>query len=259
MNKMIIALPLLALSTLASAKSHHIDTDDGKVCNLSIAHDLVLSGKGFRVEDKSRPLMVFEQGKLTIDGKDQPLSDSQRQQLESFSHSLADSASKGAELALKAIDLADKVTQNVLHDIAGQDAADEVGEGLAEARTHLKGQLYQQDGSWHIKAGAWDGDEDNFLGKDFDARIESAVKKSMGNIFMQLGKAMASGDGSMEENVQAWADGIQAKADKIEKEADAMGDELGAQGDALCTQITALDAQEEGFKQSFNGWVEILN
>lgn len=256
MNKMIMALPLLALSATAMAKDTQISVDEK--CQMTIPHDLRLAKDGFWVEDQGKALMRYQDGTLLIGERSQSLSGEQRQSLDKFNGGLRASAATGVELGVSAIELASQVTSGVLADLLGAEAAEEVRLGLDEAKVRLHQQLYEQDGTWYVKSGSFDEDQDDYLGDEFEQRVESAVKKSMGNLFTQLGQAMSSGDGSFEENVQAWAADMESRANRIEEEAKAKGGDIEVKANQLCDQLLALDEQEEGFKGQFSGWVELL-
>lgn len=257
MKKALIpALSLLLLAPLAQATNMNLNLDEK--CEMTLPHDMRLDKSGFTVADKGKTLMRYQDGTLVIGGKTQSLSAQQRQALDGFNRDLRTSAESAARLGLKALDLAAEVTTGVLKDVLGADAADEVEAGLAEARVKLDSKLHEQGGTWYVGAGSWDQDNDDFLGKDFEKRIERAVQKSMGNMFSQLGQAMSSGDGSFEENIQAWADNLESKAKKIEAEADAKGNAIKSDANALCGQLMAIDKQDNAFKSQFDGWVEVI-
>ncbi|WP_115719925.1 DUF2884 family protein [Gallaecimonas mangrovi] len=256
MKTLIPLLSLVLVAPLVQAKDMHLNLDEK--CEMSLPHDLKVAKNGFTVADAGKTLMQYQGGTLLIDGQSQPLTAKQRQQLNDFNQGLRDSAKSAAELGVEAIDLASEITTGVLTDVLGEDSAKDVSAGLAQAKAKLQTKLHNEDGTWYIGAGSWDQDSDDFLGKDFEASINKAVQKSMGNVFSQLGDAISNGNGSFEENVQNWADNIQAKADRIEAVANQKGKGIEKKANALCGQLLVLDKQDNQFKDDFSHWVEII-
>ncbi|WP_406666077.1 DUF2884 family protein [Gallaecimonas sp. GXIMD1310] len=255
MKKVLYFLPALLLCGTAMADNIKIDDQ----CSLNMPHDLTVNAHSFTVQDSNKTLMRFDNGQLWLNSSKQQLSKQQHQQLTQFNQSLYAGVQSGAKLAQSALKLAREISDTVVTEMLGADAGQSISTSLNTAEQHIHKKLYQQDGTWHLGAGNLDNGMDQAFGEQFEKQIKTAVQKSLGSLFTQLGKVMSSDEGGdMESRLDAWSKNMEAKADKIDKIADKRSNELSQQAEDFCQQVKAIDAQDNALKDSIPGWIEVV-
>ena len=90
----------------------------------------------------------------------------------------------------------------------------------------------------------------NVLGPEFEQAIEEAVTSSMGSIFSIIGKAMASGEGTFEQRMEAFGQRMERFGEDLEARMDVQAQALEQRGDNMCANLQQLDALESQIQRA---------
>ncbi len=66
-----------------------------------------------------------------------------------------------------------------------------------------------------------------------------------GNVLIMVGKAMAGGEGTFEQRMQAFETKMDKFGEDLDAEMNAKGDALEARGQQVCSQLQTLDSLEQ--------------
>lgn len=246
MKRLLIASGFV-LTSLSSAVMAH----DNQSCNVSLDKDLAISSAEVSLNDAGAELWrISNNGELWLDGKAVKTDSNTRALLREYQAGVRTQTLETVSLVEDALVLAADAVNSVLTELTGdsieahpalQKALDNINE-----RTHS---IIKRDGSDMYVYGSRLENLDQAFGEEFEQAIEEAVTQSMGSIFMLIGKAMASGEGTFEQRMEAFGERMERFGEDLEARMQSKSAQLEQRGEAMCGNLQQLDALETQIQQ----------
>ncbi len=202
------------------------------------------------VDDNEKTLYKIEQDKtLIVDGKVIKLNAQQQALVTTYSKNIRTLVTDTKALALEGVELAIEGVNVAFTKLLGEgnSLSSDLTAELITIRQDVNDELSIEKGIYINQQGV-NGSE--FLSNDFEEKIETivekAVSKSLGSLFMALGKQLMDSKGDMskfEEKMDNFGKEIEAEMDK-------RTDVISEKSEALCKKVTKIDRLEEELKRS---------
>ena len=119
---------------------------------------------------------------------------------------------------------------------------------LDKIRTTTAGVVERSGDTINVYGSRFDNIDQAF-GPEFEQAIEEAVTSSMGSIFTIIGKAMASGEGTFEQRMEAFGQRMEKCGEQLEHNMQQKASALEQRGEAMCQQVEQLDQLESQIQQ----------
>jgi len=211
------------LSALATA-------DDD--CSIDLQYDIQVSTQALKVSNESEALyQILQGGQLSVRGEAVELTDDQTVLAEEYAGEVAALILQWVELIPRALEVAEVSVTGAFTAAFGADSAPVTtsAKALALARETFERSVTVEDGVYSISMTEFNNIEET-MGEELTEEIEDAIMSSLGSLFVEVGKAMVSTDGSFEQRMDAFG----ARMDRMGAELDRMGEELEDTSEELC-------------------------
>lgn len=193
---------------------------------------------------------VIEDQYLEVKGKAQKLTQAQQQLVVSYAASIRAAVPEVQGLALDGIDLAIEGVTLAFDSLLGE--KNKISTQLMVELTNLKSDVKR-----HFSSGnpisfnrGGDGDTPDFLGKQFETRLErivdTSVQDSMGSLMVAVGKEIFASAGNMETFEQR----MSKFGEELEAQMNLRATKMESHGKKLCHTMMVIDGIEEQLKQS---------
>ncbi|WDE10542.1 DUF2884 family protein [Thalassomonas haliotis] len=216
-------------------------------CDVELEGGIKIDSTGIEfMQDKKPVYSIFEDNRLMVDGKSIDLNAGQQALVTEYATSIRSIIPEVKSIAIEGIDLAVEGVNMAFDELLG--AGNDVGADLTRELTALRDEVqtrFDADKGFYVDEHGFAGEE--FLGDEFEQRIESVVEKavrdSMGSLLIAVGQQMLfSGDtGAFETKMASFGD-------KIATEMEARGAELESKGEQICLSVVEIDNLEEQLK-----------
>jgi hypothetical protein len=240
MKTLIATALLLAAGSATAHNSCNLDLDAG----VHISSDSI----EFYVAEQPTYKIIDDQY-LVVKGQAQKLTLAQQKLVASYAASIRAALPEVRGMALDGIDLAIEGITLAFDGLLGE--KNQISAQLATELTNLKSDVNRYFSSGNlISFNRGDEGAPDFLGKQFETRIEriveTSVQNSVGSLMFAMGKEALMSGGSME--------GFEARMNKFgEQMAEQISTKaagMEARGAKLCSAMQAIDALEEQLKQA---------
>lgn len=236
--KLLIAATLFSSMTMASEHNN---------CSLQLKDDLVIKQSQVELKRGDESLWrINNQGALWVNGQAVDTDRATSANLQQYQAGLRDSAKDTVVLVADALEMANTAVTRVMEQF-GVDTSDQsskINAALDNMRTNMNQVVYRDGDDITIHGSKMDR-----IGHGFEQEMSSAVEESMsevaGNVLMMVGKAMAGGEGTFEQRMQAFETKMDKFGEDLDAEMNAKGDALEARGQQICSQLQTLDSLEQ--------------
>ena len=242
MKKILVTtIGLFALSAFnVNAGEYHSEQ-----CDINLNGELNFAENILTITTKANEkVKITDSYMVYLDGEKLALSPEQSQWVQAYYDGIEQSIPQVMTVAAEGIKIANFAVTEVLRGFLGEESkvATQLETKLNGLYSQLKEHVYQNPESLTFDSAALE--KELGIGKDFDAEVDQIVaevmENAMGEFFVQMGKSMMSGEGSMgsfEERMNKMGEDIETKVEgqtqSIEKEAK-----------KLCEMLTTIDATE---------------
>lgn len=235
--KLLIAATLFSSMTMASEHN----------CSLQLKDDLVINQSQVELKRGDESLWrINNQGALWVKGQSVETDRATSADLQQYQAGLRDGAKDTVALVADALDIANTAVTRVMEQF-GVDASEQsskINAALDKMRNNIDQVVYRDGDDITIHGSKMDR-----IGNGFDEEMSKAVEESMaevtGNVLMMVGKAMAGGEGTFEQRMQAFETKMDKFGDELDAEMSAKGDALDARGEQICQKLQRLDVLEQ--------------
>jgi hypothetical protein len=184
---------------------------------------------------------------LMVNGAEINLDSNQQSLVFEYASSIRNVVPEVQNIALDGIDLAIDGVNMAFNELLGD--GNDVSRELTDALTHVRVELethFDTDKGFYFDDNGFDGGD--FLGEDFEQRIESmvenAVKNSMGSLLVAVGQELLFSGGNMD----TFETRMQDFGHKIEFEMESRAEKIEQGADKICLSIVNIDKLEEQLK-----------
>lgn len=237
---------LIASALLLAAGSAAADNS----CNLDLDAGLRISGDSIEFYADEQPAYkIIDDKYLVINGQAQHLTPAQQALVQHYAASIRAAVPEVRGMALAGIDLAIDGVTLAFDGLLGE--KNQVSAQLTTELTNVKSDVNRYFSSGEpISFNRGGDDSPDFLGEQFETRmqriVETSVQNSIGKLMMAMGKEVLLSGGNMEAfEARMEKFGAQMEAQMNMK---ALG--MEARGAKLCSALQAVDAHEEQLKQA---------
>ncbi len=247
--KTVIAGVLLLMTGAAAAHDS---------CNLELDAGLRISEDSIEFYEADKPsYKIVDDQYLVVNGQTLKLTAGQQDAVTGYAKAIRAAVPEVHSMALGGIDLAIEAVALTFDNLLGE--KNQVSAQLTTELNNAKGDVNRYFTSGRpISLNLANQDTPDFLGKQFETRIERIVETSMqnsiGSIMVAMGKELLASGGSM----KAFEARMNKFGEQLELQMDAKAAGLEEQGKKLCGTMQSVDAREEQLKlavpavQSFN-------
>ncbi len=242
----------IAITLMASFTSTALYAHDNS-CDVDLDASLTINKNTLEFFDKKDRTLykIIDNKTLIIDGKLIDLNSKQQALVYDYSMSIRTLVPEVKDIALEGVDLALEGVGLVFDELLGEE--NEVGAELIEELSALKEEIstrFSMDHDFTIGADGLNGDE--FLGDEFEDRIESAVEKavmsSMGSLLVAVGQEMLFSNG----DTDAFETRMENFGETIENEMEGRAEKIELKAEKLCLSIVEIDHLEEQLKATID-------
>jgi len=235
--KLLIAATLFSSMTMASEHN----------CSLQLKDDLVINQSQVELKRGDESLWrINNQGALWVKGQAVDTDRATSADLQQYQAGLRDGAKDTVALVADALEIANTAVTRVMEQF-GVDASEQsskINAALDKMRNNIDQVVYRDGDDITIHGSKMDR-----IGNGFDEEMSKAVEESMaeitGNVLMMVGKAMAGGEGTFEQRMQAFETKMDKFGEDLDAEMNAKGDALEARGQQICSKLQTLDSLEQ--------------
>lgn len=196
-------------------------------------------------QDEVLVYQINDQSTLWVDGKKVNLTSAQQALVEDYSTRIHAMVPEVKNIVMDGIDLATDGINLAFTELMGEGSqiAADLNTELETIRTEINAKFASQEGIYI------NHDGEDFLGDDFEQRIEQAVEKTMtqsiGSLLVMVGKEMmlSGGDAdAFERRMEEFSQTIEAE---VEKRAAA----IEGRADDICRAVAKIDEVEDAMRQ----------
>ena len=239
MKTLIASILLLAAGSAAAHTSCNLELDAGVRITADSIEFFAADTPTYKIVDDKY---------LVVDGRAQLLTGKQQAMVSDFAAGIRSAVPQVHDLALAGIDLAIEGVALTLDNFLGE--KNEISAQLTTELKNVKSDVNRYFTSGNpINLNRPGEETPEFLGKQFETRIEriveTSVQNSIGSIMMAVGKEMLLSGGSME----VFEARMNKFGEQMEAQMHARAAGMEARGEQLCSTMRTLDQYEEQLKQ----------
>ena len=237
--------------TLISAPiwAHDINSD---ACDIDLDAGMYINQEVIEFTKNEKVLYkILGENTLVVDGKEVSLAAHQEVLVADYANSIRSVVPEVKTIAIEGVSLATEGVNLAFNELLGE------GNNLASNLTQELNKLSEElDTRLSLESGIRFGENgaisEDFLGEDFEQRventIESAIKDSMGSLLIAVGQEMLFAGGDME----ALETRMENFGADIEQQMEARAELLETKAYALCQSVAAIDELEEQMRSEIN-------
>lgn len=245
--KTLLATAILLSTTTAFAHDTNISTD---ACNVELNAGLKINKNLIEFTKNNKPLyQIIENKNLIIDGQNIALNSNQQAMITTYSTSIRAVVPEVKAIATDAMDLAIEGANLAFTELLGE--GNDLGRELTTSLREIRDEVDQKfDSEKEIYIDENGEVSEDFLGEEFEQRIENIVEQtvqnSIGSLLIAVGQELLFSGGDME----AFETRMENFGEQIEHEMESRGEEIEKRGEALCHSVLKIDQLEEQLKMN---------
>ncbi len=247
MKTLLIATGFVLTSISTTAMAH-----DDRSCNISFDKDLAINSELVSMKHAGTELWrINNNGQLWLQGSTVRTDPDTQVLLRDYQAGIRAQTLETVALVEAALVLAADAVNSVLTELTGdsldkhpalQTALDKITASTASIVERSGDNIYVYGSRFEHLGDAF--------GDEFSQAIEEAVLQSMGSIFSIIGKAMASGEGTFEQRMEAFGRRMERFGKDLEAHLEHKAQLLEQRGAAMCANLQQLDALETQIQQA---------
>lgn len=227
-------------------------------CDVDLDAGFSINNTTIQFLDKhDKPLYTISNDEsLTVNGKEVELNEAQQALVYRYSSEIRAVVPKVQAVAIEGVDLAIEGVNLAFNELLGE--GNDLGRDLTLELDQIREEIDTRMSAEHgFSIGANGIDNGEFLGEDFEQRIESVVEKavmnSMGSLLVALGQEMMFAGG----DVDAFETRMENFGENIEQQMQVRAEKIEHEALALCQAITEIDQLEEQMKAQIKQLADI--
>lgn len=219
-------------------------------CDTQINSTISLANKTLFVETtQDQQVEISANGEVYVDGKKLSLTSAQRETAKRYYNEVEASVPMIVDITVGALDITATALGEVFAGLLGDDneLPQKIVSKLEDARDSIEQSVYQDPNSITFNSHDIENSivDDNFLDEHIDEVVESVQSALVGEILMNLGKAMFNDDYSMDE----FGERMDKMGEQIEQKVESASYILEEKAEVLCEQYEQIDNTERKLQQ----------
>lgn len=218
-------------------------------CNMELHHGLRVSDKTITIEkDNGQNLEIIDNQYLYINENQINLNEQQSTLLKSYSIGIREQAPVVMDIAKEAMSIAIQGIDMAFGELLGRDSSQyaKLMTSMEELETYVVEQ-FNDNGDFVLNSEFGNGDD--FLGEEFEERLETAIEEivqnSIGALLVKIGTEMMFSGGDME----AFEQRMESFGEDIEEKMELRAETIELKAEQLCTSIYKLELIENQLHQ----------
>jgi len=222
----------------------------GDMCNVNVQGGLRITSEALEFsKDDAEQYKILGEQTLVVKGKEIKLNRDQQLLVTEYASSVRAIVPEVRQLTLDGIDLGAEAMKLVFDEFLGPNnsAAKDVHRAFSLLRTDVEKNFSSENPIYFNQKG---GIADNFLGNEFESRVNAIMENSGKEVAWSVMKAFAVSffsPGSTSANMEARMNKF---GEKMEAEMTQRSKKLEARGDLVCGSVMALDRKEDAMRQA---------
>ncbi|MDG1732731.1 MAG: DUF2884 family protein [Thalassotalea sp.] len=235
---------LLSSQVMAKNSDHHSFSSDN--CAIDFNYSVIVEDQNIRfLQDQNTYVQINNQEQLFVEGKEVKLDAQQQKLLNEYAQGVHKQVPEIVDIALDAVEIAFSAVSHVVTGFSGEDAKPNkrIDDIFAKIKEKVHTRFNHEEGYYFLAEQDFT-EVDEFIEDELEQEIEAVVTDSIGDLLIAVGSAMNSGDGSLEENMEAFGERMERMGDDIEAQVEDKAEELGAKAELVCNNLKSLDKIE---------------
>lgn len=238
----------ILLSTSAMAHDTHFSTD---TCDIDLHSGLTIENDVISFNKKGKTLyQLINDEQLIIDNKTINLTAKQQAVVAQYSREIRGLVPEVKSIAIDAIELASEGVNLAFDELLG--AGNKVGADLSKQLYTLKEDVESRFDVNHFAIDEHGNLDADFLGEDFEQKIENIVEEtvqnSMGTLLIAVGQELLLAGGDMD----AFEEKMEQFGEQVEYEMESRAEVIEQKAEGLCKSVESIDRLEEQLKRMVN-------
>lgn len=220
-------------------------------CNFQLEHDLLIDRHEVVLQKDQQDLWrIDSQGQLWLEGKKHATDQDTQQLLQQYQAGVRQQANATVDIVTQALELATDAVAQVVTELSGKPltAHPSLQQAFAKIQQTNDNIIVRRDNTLLLK-GSELSQLDHTFDTEFEKAVEDLVQDSIGNIMLQIGKAMSSGEGSFEQRMEAFGQRMERFGERLEAGLQAKAELIEQRGEALCAEMQTLNTVENTLQQ----------
>lgn len=247
MKKIIATTISLCALTAFNAGAHEFKKDQ---CNINLNGDLRFVEQTLTVKTSNEEkVKITSDYRVYLNDEQLTLSAQETQWIQSYYDGIVESIPQVMTVAAEGMKIANYAVSEVLRGFLGSDSkvAAQLETKMNGLYSDLKDHVYQNPDYLTLDTAVLESELG--LGPDFDQEVDQIVSEvmegAMGEFFVQLGKSMLNGEGTMSSFEQRMA----KMGDDIETKIEGQTKDIEREAEKLCEMLTTIDASEDNVQK----------
>ncbi len=246
LTKTVTATMLASVLTSTSLYAH-----DSCNVNLDAGFSINKTSLEFLDDNDKTLYKINGDQELIIDGESIDLTSTQQALVNDYSTSIRAMVPEVRAIAIEGVDLAVEGVNLAFNELLGE--GNDLGADLTEELLAVREEVSTRFSAEHGFTIGADGFEDgDFLGEEFEERIESSVEKavmnSMASLLVAIGQEMIFSGG----DTDAFEARMENFGDNLEQQMEARAEKIEHKAEELCLAAVKIDQIEEQLKASID-------
>lgn len=222
-----------------------------EACNFSIQHDLHVAEHEVVLRDNDAQLWrITDDGELFIHGEQADTNRQQARLLQEYHQGLYSQTENVVEVIAEALDIANFAVATVFNELLGGNADSKISKLQQSISDQLDTVVQKQNNYLIVRGSQLETFGDN-LDSVINEEMEALIAESMGNVMMQVGKAMLFGSGNIDERMAAFEQRMESMGEQVETQVETRAAALEVRAEDMCADVQALAAIEQKLSNDF--------
>lgn len=220
-------------------------------CNFTLEHDLFITSQGVALQSGQQHLWQIDtNGQLWLYGQKQQTDADTTQLLIQYQSGVREQAMATVEIVSQAILLTTESISQLVTELTGKPITTNPGlqQAFAKIQQTTDNIIVRDDQTLELRGSQLAALDDAF-GEEFAHAVEDLIQDSLGNIMLQMGKAMLSDQGSFEQRMEAFGQRMGQFGTQLEQRVQAKAALLEQDSETLCSNMQSLNALETTIQQ----------
>lgn len=236
----------------------HNDSNEGlsfsnDSCEVDVNNHIRIKDEKITLINEQGAKLHFNQGgQVWLEQKSISVDPEQQKLVAKLAENILEAAPEAVDISLQSLVIASEAVGAVGKGL-NMSAMTDLSEELLSQRDDMRKQ-YLAPGAFYFDSKEIEQELDGKFDESLEEYIEESVEKAtlsmMGNVFMQVGKAMLGFDGGLKDFEKRMED----MGEEIEERVEAQVPELEAKAERLCLKALMIDLQETQLQETLPVW-----
>lgn len=231
---LILAATISTASTEAGASETH--------CDIELGSEIAMSDEVIRISNEGSDVVLTNKNSVYLDYQELTLTDEQRLAVERYASEIRQTIPEIVTIALEGVEIALSALSEVAYGLFEAEPPVALTDAIAKINTVVDERVRYEKGEYFITSGKLTGIDSAM--EQIEPAIESAISASIGQMFTDIGTALAEG-GDVSVNIEKMTARFEGMGERVEARMQDKADLLESRADQLCDQVKTLASSEQ--------------